>query len=80
MGQGVNQEVRPNSGGGTRRFPVKRHDVRGQAGAEGPVGVRGPSPEKGGEGPAEAGRGRVNGGGGTDKVESRHSPLWEKRT
>ena len=73
MGQEVNREVRPDSGDGTGRLPVKRHDVRGQAGAEGPVGVQGSRPEERGEGPAEAGRCSVNGGRGTDEAEGRHS-------
>ena len=55
MGQGVNREVRPDSGGGTGCLPVKRHDVRGQPGAEGPVGVRGSRLEERWEGPTEAG-------------------------
>ena len=75
MGQRVNQEVRPDWGRGTGRFPVERHDVRGQTGTKRPIGVRGPSPEKGGEGPAEAGRCGVNGGVGADKAEGRHSSL-----
>ena len=75
MGQGVYQEVRPDSGDGTGCLPVKWHDVRGQAGAEGPVGVRGSRPEERGEGPAKPGRCRVNGGRGTDVAESRHSSL-----
>ena len=73
VGQGVNQEVRSDSGGGTGRLPVKRHDVRGQAGAEGPIRVRGSRPEERGEGPAEAGRCGVNGGRGTGEAECRHS-------
>ena len=73
LGQGVNGKVRPDSGDGTGRLPVKRHDVRGQAGAEGPVGVRGSRLEERGEGSAEAGQCRVNGGRGTEEAESRHS-------
>ena len=79
MGQGVNREVRPDSGGGAGCLPVKRHDVRGQPGAEGPVGVRGSRPEERGEGPTEAGRCRVNGGRGADEAESRHSPFVRKK-
>ena len=75
MGQGVNWEVRPDWRGGTGHFPVERHDVRGQAGTKRPIGVQGLSPEKGGEGPAEAGQCRINGGGGTDKAEGCHPPL-----
>ena len=75
MGQGVNREVRPDWGGGTGRFPVKRHNVRGQAGAERPIGVRGPSPQEGGIEPAEAGRCRVNAGRGTDKAQGRQPTL-----
>ena len=71
VGQGVNWAVRPDWGDGTGRLPVKRHDVRWQAGAEGPIGVRSPRHEERGEGPAEAGRCRVNGGRGTDEVEGR---------
>ena len=37
MGQGVNWEVGPHWGGGTGRSPVKRHDVRGQAGTKRPI-------------------------------------------
>ena len=73
VGQGVNREVRPDSGDGTGRPPVKWRDVGGQAGAEGPIGVRGSRPEERGEGPAKAGRCRVNGGRGTDEAESSHS-------
>ena len=29
MGQRVNREVRPDSGGGTGCLPVERHDIRG---------------------------------------------------
>ena len=79
MGQGVNRKVRPNSGGGTECLSVKRHDVRGQPGAEGPVGVRGSRPEERGEGPTEAGRCRVNGGRGADEAESRHSTFVRKK-
>ena len=79
MGQGVDREVRPDSGGGTGCLPVKRHDVRGQPGAEGPVGVRGSRPEERGEGPTKAGRCRVNGGRGADKAESRHSSFVRKK-
>ena len=75
VGQGVNQEVRPDSGNGTGSLPVKRHDVRGQAGAEGPIGVQGSHLEERGEGPAEAGRCGVNGGRGTDEAQSRHPPF-----
>ena len=75
MGQGVNREEGPDRGGGTGRFPVERHDVRGQAGTKRPVGVRGLSPEEGGEGPAEAGQCRIDGGGGTNMAESCHPPL-----
>ena len=57
------------------RLPLKRHDVRGQAGAKGPIGVRSSRLEERGKGPAEAGRCRFNGGRGTDEAESRHSPL-----
>ena len=79
MGQGVNREVRPYSGGGTGCLPVKRHDVRGQPGAEGPVGVRGSRPEERGEGPTEAGRCGVNGGRGADEAESCHSSFVRKK-
>ena len=79
MCQGVNREVRPDSGGGTGCLPVKWHDVRGQPGAEGPVGVRGSCPEECGEGPAEAGRYRVNGGRGADEAESRHASFMRKK-
>ena len=79
MGQGVNREMRPDSEGGTGCLPVKRHDVRGQSGAEGPVGVRGSRPEERGEGPTEAGRCRVNGGRGADEAESRHSSFVRKK-
>ena len=78
MGQGVNREVRPDWGGGRGRFPVEWHDVRGQAGAKRPIGVRGQSLEEGGERPAEAGRRRVDRGGGTDKVEGHHPSLMEE--
>ena len=79
MGQGVNREVRPDSGGGTGCLPVKRHDVRGQPGAEGSVGVRGSRPEERGEGPTEAGRCRVNGGRRADEAESCHSSFVRKK-
>ena len=59
-------------------LPLKRNDVSGQAGAEGPVGVRGSRPEKREEGPAEAGRCRVYGGRRTDDAESRHSSFMEE--
>ena len=72
VGLGVNWEVRPDSGDG-RGLPVKRHDGRGQAAAEGPIGVRSSRLEERGEGPAEAARCRVNGGRGTDEAEGRHS-------
>ena len=75
VGQGVNREVRLDSGGGTWCLPVKWHDVLGQPGAVGPVGVRGSRPEERGEGPTEAGRCRVNGGGGADKAEGCHPSL-----
>ena len=56
-------------------MPVERHNVRGQAGTQRPVGVQGASPEEGGERPAEAGRCRVDGGGGTDEAEGCHASL-----
>ena len=73
VGQGVNREVRPDSGDGTGGLPVKRDDVWGQAGAEGPVGVRASRPEGRREGPAVADRCGVTGERGTDEAESRHS-------
>ena len=79
MDQGVNREVRPDSGGGTGCLPIKRHDVRGQPGAEGPVGVRGSRPVERGEGPTEAGRCRVNGGRGAAEAESRRSSFGRKK-
>ena len=79
MGQGVNREVRPYSGGGTGCLPVKRHDVRGQPGTEGPVGVRGSRPEERGEGPTKAGRSGVNRGRGADEAEGRHSSFVRKK-
>ena len=75
MGPGVDWEVGPDGRGGAGRFPVERHNVRGQAGTQRPAGVEGPSLEEGGVRPAEAGRRRINGGGGTDKAEGRHPPL-----
>ena len=78
MGQGVDWEVGPDRRGGAGCFPVERHNVRGQVGTQRPVGVEGQSPGEGGVGPAEAGRCRVNGRGGTDKSESRHLPLMRE--
>ena len=75
MGQGVDREVGPDRRGGAGRFPVERHNVRGQSGTQRPIGVVGPGPEEGGVRPAEAGRCGINGGGGTDKAEGRHPPL-----
>ena len=79
MSQGVNREVRPYSGGGTGCLPVKRYDVRGQPGAEGPIGVQRSRPEERGEGPTKAGRCGVNGGRGADEAESRHSSFVRKK-
>ena len=75
MGQGVNREVGPDRGAGVGRFPVERHDVLGQAGTKRPVEIRSPSPEEGGERLAKAGRGRIDGVGGTDKAKGCHPPL-----
>ena len=79
MSQGVNRELGPDSGGGMGCLPVKQHDVRGQPGAVGPVGVRDSRPEEREEGPTEAGRCGVNGGRGADKAESRHSSFVRKK-
>ena len=55
VGQEVNWEMGADSGSGTERLPVKRHDVRGQASAEGPFGDRSSRFEERGEGLGEAG-------------------------
>ena len=75
VGQGVDREVGPDRRRGARHFPIEWDDVRGKAGAKGPVGVLGPSSLEGGKGSAEVCRGRVDGGGGTDKAESSHPPF-----
>ena len=60
-------------------LPVRRHDVVGEASAERTETVRGPGPEERWEGPAEASRGQIKGGGHTWRSAAmRH--LWEKRT
>ena len=79
MGQGVDREVGPDGRGGAGRFPVERHDIRGQAGTQRPVGVQGPGSEKGEGGPAEAGRCRVDGGRGTDEAEGHHASLMGEK-
>ena len=78
VGQGVDREVGPDRRGGARRSPVERHNIRGQAGTQRPVGVQGPGSEEGGVGPAEAGRCRIDGGRGTDEAKGRHASLMRE--
>ena len=51
----IHREVGANWGGAERGLSVKRHDIRVEASAQGPMRVRRPSFEQGREGPAEAG-------------------------
>ena len=64
--------------GAQRGIPVKWHDIRVQARAQGQVRVQRPSFEQSGEGPAEAGRGEVNRRRGGDEPKNGHSPFVRK--
>ena len=66
-------------GGAQPGLPVKWHDIRVQARAQGPVRVRRPSFEQRGEGPAEAGRGGVDRRRGGDEPKSGHSSFVREK-
>ena len=83
----IHREVSAYWGGAERGLPVEWHDIRVEASAQAPMRVRRPSFEQGGEGPAEAGRGRVDGRRRGDESKGGHSPFvrekdrerWEAR-
>ena len=66
-------------GGAERGLPVKWHDIRVQACAQGPMRVRRSSIEQSGKGPAEAGRGEVDRRRGGDEPKSRHSSFVQEK-
>ena len=80
MGERVDLEVRPDGRGGTGRFPVERHNVRGQRGTQSPVGVQGPSPDRVGKDRLRRADAGLMEGGEQTRRRAAMRRLWEKRT
>ena len=79
MRECIHWEVGTNWGGAERGLPVKWHDIRVQACAQGPMRVRRPSFEQSGKGPAEAGQGGVDRRRGGDEPKSGHLPFVREK-
>ena len=73
MRECIHWEMGTYLGGAERGLPVKWHDIRVQACAQGPMRVRRPSFDQSGKGPAEAGRGGVDRRRGGNESKSGHS-------